>query len=251
MAQTQDTFMAHTLGTESFDWLFDWLECIAPVGLQCAFAESLALFIPDFITDLDQCHLVSRTMAFAFSEVVLVSIQLLTLINQVSPSMLKWISQKISRREKLQTYHTIWPLIDWLPKRLIQINRFLITGKSSIDTETAQRTKKTIFEWYFCSTKSDWSKSVMKWPWGWNVQVNELAGAFQSSQSNNQSRDWVIGVRAINLSRVCAKTLSRIVKRVHFEFHIFPLDSNWKVESKFRKYQEVLWRADWTSDSNT
>ena len=43
---------------------------------------------------------------------------------------------------KLQTYHTSWALIDWLTKRLILKNPFLITGKSSIDTKTAQKTKK-------------------------------------------------------------------------------------------------------------
>ena len=66
-------------------------------------------------------------MAFAFFEVALVSIQLLPMINQVSPSM--WVSQNIGPREKLQTYHTSWALIDGLTKRLILKNPFFDHGQ--------------------------------------------------------------------------------------------------------------------------
>ena len=71
MAQTRNTSMAHTPDTQFFDWLFDWLEQIAPAGLQCTLADPLALFIPYFITNLDQSYLVGRTMVFAFFEVAL------------------------------------------------------------------------------------------------------------------------------------------------------------------------------------
>ena len=53
---------------------------MARAGLQCALADLLALFIPYFITDLDQSHLVSRMMVFAVFGVVSVSIELLPMI---------------------------------------------------------------------------------------------------------------------------------------------------------------------------
>ena len=60
----------------------------------------------------------------------------------------------------------------------------------------------------------------MKWPWGWNVLGYELVGAFWTDQSNNQSRKGVSGVCVVNVSRVCAKTLSRIVQRIPLNFYI-------------------------------
>ena len=66
------------------------------------------------------------------------------------------------------------------------------------------------------------------------------AGAIYSSQSNNQSKNRVSGVRAINVSRVCAKTLVRIVQRIHLNFTFFSWIQNKKLESKFRKNQEVI-----------
>ena len=68
----------------------------------------------------------------------------------------------------------------------------------------------------------------MKWPWGYIMPVNELASAFWSDQSNNQSENCVLGVCAINVSRVGAKTL------------LLSWIQNRKLESKFRKYQEVI-----------
>ena len=106
--------------------------------------------------------------------------------------------------------------------------------KSSFDSITAQK-RKHFLEWYFCWTKSNWSKSVMKWPWGCNVQVNELAGEIFSSQSNNQSRNWVSGVWARNLSRVCAKTLLHILKRFLSDFTFSSWIQNRKMEKLFMK----------------
>ena len=80
----------------------------------------------------------------------------------------------------------------------------------------------------------------MKWPWGCNVQVNELAGAIFSSHSNNQSNDWVSRVWARNGSRVCAKTLLHIVQRLHLNFTVFSWIQNRQTESKFRKHQKVM-----------
>ena len=48
----------------------------------------------------------------------------------------------------------------------------------------------------------------MKWPWGWNVQVNELAGAFDLiNQTINPAN---------RVSRVCARNLKNVHRLVSF-----------------------------------
>ena len=99
--------------------------------------------------DLIQSHFMSRKINCAFFEVALVSMELLPMFNQVSPSM--WMSQNVSRREKLQTYHTSWALIDWLTKWLILRNSFFDPGQESYWHLNCSKNEKTIFEWYFDS----------------------------------------------------------------------------------------------------
>ena len=93
-------------------------------------------------------------------------------------------------------------------------------------------------------TKWDWSKSVMKYgiksASEWASAHCRPACAIHSSQSNNQSKNCVSGVCAINVSRAWAKTLLRIVKLFYLNLTFSSWIQNRKMESKFRKNQEVI-----------
>ena len=142
LSQTQNTFVAHTSDT-SVIRLIVWLtgvnypgkSAVCPCWFTCT-------FYPVFHKGFGPISFGKQNNGFClFRRSSRVNIALARdqktnfaklvsyTINQASCWMLKWVSQNISRREKLQTHHTSWALIDWLTKRLILQNPFFDQGQ--------------------------------------------------------------------------------------------------------------------------